>query len=106
MADLTVRRKMERSKVYEVIDSERKFQDRKWGTIEQHPHEVGGWLTLMRTLLSDAEKVWATNNNDGPALDEIRKVLAVGVACCEQHGVEHRWLHTDIEGKGRRGVQY
>ena len=91
----------ERAKVYEAIDSERRFQDRKWGTIEKHPHEVGGWLTLMRKLLADAEQAWAGSNSDGPALEEIRKILAVGVACCEQHGITTRWLHTDIEGVGR-----
>lgn len=92
---------MERSKVYDAIDSERLFQDRKWGTIEEHPHEVGGWLTLMRKLLGDAEKAWSESNNDIAALAEIRKVLAVGVACCEQHGVEQRWLHTNIDGAGK-----
>jgi len=81
---------MTREKVYAAIDSERAFQDRKWGTIEQHPHEVGGWLTLMRKLLADAERAWAENSSDTLALWEIRKVLAVGTACLEQHGVDNR----------------
>jgi len=81
---------MTRSRVFEAIDSERVHQDRKWGTIEQHPHEVGGWIILMRKLLADAEKAWSENATDYLALEEIRKVLAVGVACCEQHGVSMR----------------
>lgn len=93
---------MTRAKVYEAIDSERAFQDRKWGTIDQHPHEVGGWLTLMRKLIADAEKAWSENSSDHVALHEIRKVLAVGTACLEQHGVDNRYLHTTIEnGTGR-----
>lgn len=92
---------MVRGEVYKAIDSERKFQDRKWGTIEKHSHEVGGWLTLMRKLLGDAEKAWSESGGDREALAEIRKVIAVGVACCEQHGVSERWLHTKIEGAGR-----
>lgn len=94
---------MDRQGVYRAIDTERDFQDRKWGTIEQHSHEVGGWLTIMRKLLADAESAWAGSPGDGEALREIRKVVAVGVACCEQHGVENRWLHTDFApGEGRR----
>lgn len=83
---------MERTKVYESIDSERYYQDHKWGTVEQHPHEVGGWLTLMRKLLTDAEAAWAGSDGDYKALLELRKALAVGVACAEQHGLPGRSL--------------
>lgn len=86
---------MLRSVVYAAIDSERNFQDRKWGDVEDHPHEVGGWLTLMRKLLRDAEGAWATSNGDYTALEEIRKIIAVGVACCEQHGVPTRSMFTE-----------
>lgn len=88
---------MDRNRVYEAVDSERNFQDRKWGTVEQHPHEVGGWLTLMRKLLTDAETAWATSNGDHTAMIEIRKVLAVGVACAEQHGMPFRSPHQEME---------
>lgn len=81
---------MERTRVYEAIDSERNHQDFKWGKIQDHPHEVGGYLTLMRKLLGDAEQAWSTAAGDYGGLEEIRKVIAVGVACCEQHGVPTR----------------
>src|SRR4051812_24507266 len=96
-----------RNEVFEAIIGERKFQDRKWGTIDQHPHEVGGWLTLMRKLLTDAEAAWSASNGDRGALDEVRKLLAVGVACCEQHGIERRSLHVAIaDGEGRQGINH
>ena len=88
---------MKREKVYESVDSERDHQDRKWGTVEQHPHEVGGWLTLMRKLLTDAEAAWAGSNGDYKALLELRKVLAVGVACAEQHGLPGRSYQQPVE---------
>lgn len=88
---------MKRENVYESIDSERNHQDRKWGNIQQHPHEVGGWLTLMRKLLSDAESAWASSNGDYKALQELRKVLAVGVACAEQHGMPGRSYQQPVE---------
>jgi len=88
---------VERQQVYIVVDGERDWQDRKWGTVAKHPHEVGGWLTIMRKLLTDAEAAWASSNSDTTALSEIRKVIAVGVACAEQHGLPQRWKHGDME---------
>jgi hypothetical protein len=75
-----------RTEVYAAVSDERVYQERKWGTIEEHPHEVGGWLTIMRKLLTNAETAWVTSRGDIGALEEIRQVVAVGVACMEQHG--------------------
>ena len=79
-----------REQVYRAIDSERDHQDRKWGTIQQHPHEVGAWLTLIRQHLRDAESAWCNSNGDYMALQEVRKIAAIAVACAEQHGITHR----------------
>lgn len=81
---------MTREAVYKAIDSERNHQDRKWGTPEKHPHEVGAWVTLIRKFVNDAEVAWSGSSNDYTALIEIRKVAAIAVACMEQHGVIQR----------------
>jgi len=73
-----------------AVIGERDYQDRKWGTPEVRPHEVGSYLTLMRVHLSEAEVGFATNNHDMVALEEMRKVVAIGLACFEQHGVPFR----------------
>lgn len=39
--------KTEQTTVLAAVKDERKWQDQKWGTIEEHPHEVGSWLTIM-----------------------------------------------------------
>lgn len=44
----------------------------------------------MRQILSDAEKTYMSTRGNTGALDEIRKAVAVGVACLEQHGVPPR----------------
>jgi hypothetical protein len=88
---------MTRGNVYDAIDSERDFQDRKWGTIEQHPHEVAGWLTLIRQHLRDSEEAWSGGSSDYVALQEIRKILAIGVACAEQHGIQTRSRQQEME---------
>ena len=76
--------------VLSAIHDERVFQNRKWGTVSDHPHEVGGWLTIMRNLLADADAAWSSNRGDYGALDEIRKIVSTGVACMEQHGAIER----------------
>jgi hypothetical protein len=73
-----------------AVNDERVFQNRKWGTIKEHPHEVGGWLTIMRKLLTEAEAAWASTRGDIDALNEIRKIVATGIACMEQHPVINR----------------
>jgi hypothetical protein len=81
---------MNQQAVFKAIASERDYQDRKWGTLAEHPHEVGGYLTLMDVHLQRAKAAWAGSNNDTEALEALRKVLAVGVACAEQHGIPGR----------------
>ena len=77
---------MERSEVLKAIATELEYQDAKWGTIHQHSHEVGAWIALLQKRVNDALVAWASSNGDLKALDEIRKVAALAVACGEQHG--------------------
>jgi hypothetical protein len=81
---------MHRYEVYSVVDGERDYQDRKWGTIDERPKQVGSWLTLMRAILTEAEMEWAHTNGDHTALEEIRKLAATAVSCMEQHGAPLR----------------
>ncbi len=79
-----------REEVYRLIDGERAHQEQKWGTIEAHPHEVGGWLLIMEQLLAKARAAWVGSRGDTPALDELRQVVSTGIACLEQHGCPPR----------------
>ena len=92
-----------RTQVFDAIDSERDYQDRKWGTAAEHPHEVGGWLTLMDVHLQRAKAAWAGANSDAEALDALRKVLAIGVACAEQHGIPGRSRTQPVSERMRAG---
>lgn len=79
--------------VIAAIRSERAFQDRKRGPLT-HPDrqlDIGAWLTVLRCELREAEEAWTRHHpNSEPALLEILQVIAVGVACLEQHGVVSR----------------
>lgn len=73
-----------RQEVYKAIDGERDYQDRKWGTLEQHPHHVAEWVGIVGYYCAKAMGAHLSNDEK---LHELRKVAAVAVAALEQHGV-------------------
>jgi hypothetical protein len=79
-----------RAAAFEAISRERDYQDAKWGMTQDRPREVGAWILLMEQFLADAREAWCNQRGDHAALDELRKVLACGVASLEQHGVVPR----------------
>ena len=85
---------LERRTVYEVIDGEREYQKRVWGKgqddISEFDKPVESFLLYMRVYLNKAMSHIATENGCRGALHELRKVLALGVACAEQHGLPER----------------
>lgn len=91
-----------RQDAFEAIEGEREHQDQKWGTLQEHPHEVGSWLTIMRKHLTDAETAFCGHGGDAGALEAIRKVSAVGVACMEQHGAPKRRRKESTNDSGWR----
>lgn len=87
---------MKRKEVYEIIDSEREYQ------IERHinhpiphrdeDHSIADWLIYMREHL-DRAHIKIYDLNFAEALDEIRKVTALGVACMEFKGGRRRRMY-------------
>lgn len=72
-----------REAVYNVIDAERDYQREKWG---EEKHEVASFVTYMQHHLTRAIAEVSTQHTVEAALDQIRKVTALGVACMEQNG--------------------
>lgn len=77
--------------IFEAIQRERWYQDKKWGTIEEHPHTVAEWILVMESELQEAKQGWLKGTSNLQALEEILQVIATGVACLEQHGVVERF---------------
>lgn len=75
-----------RGQVYSAVNEERDYQDREKGL---GVRDVGTELCLMSRYVRKAEDDLAQN---GPreAMDEIRKIVAMGVRCLENHGVPRR----------------
>lgn len=79
----------DRRLIYEAIDRERDFQDRKWGHLHTRRHQIPTWLFILRKELEEAEMGWLKDGDD-QALRELLQVIAVGVACLEQYQVVER----------------
>ncbi|MDO9114948.1 MAG: hypothetical protein Q7U63_14285 [Polaromonas sp.] len=79
-----------RASAFQAIAGERTYQDAKHGTVVSNPHEVGTWLMLISVHLRRAQDALASADHPGGALDALRKVLAIGTACGEQHGLPAR----------------
>lgn len=95
---------MLRKEVYKRIDEERKYQQKKWGrqAVEEERvlfqseeglesiHEVETFILYMQDYLESARKLITRLPDKTIALDKLRKVVALGVACFEQHGCPER----------------
>lgn len=86
-----------RSEVYLAIDSERAYQDRKWGATESSGKPgIGGARTLdefasyIYGYAADLHQVSTHELSPEKKLDLVRKVAGLCVACMEQHGAPHR----------------
>lgn len=80
-----------REKIFAAICRERDYQDRTWGTVEKNGHTIDEWIQIM---LDDLRKAFDAMG-DEHALSEILRVIAVGVACLEQHGIVERGQQWD-----------
>lgn len=85
---------IQRADVYSVIDGERAYQDSLSSTSETDGHHtVPEFILYMEDYIAEARSV--ASRTWGPeakikALDIVRKVTALGVACMEQNGIVRR----------------
>ncbi|MFZ1005382.1 MAG: hypothetical protein WAN65_00995 [Candidatus Sulfotelmatobacter sp.] len=81
-----------RAEVYGAIDSERAYQDVKWGA--NHTHGVAEYVTYMHEYLAELRKQMTRNAPGTPdyvaGLDTLRKVAGLAVAAMEQNGAPRR----------------
>lgn len=96
---------MDRLDVYNVIDSERNFQDRFIQDKNLNPNKtVGEYLTLIRTYANKADAAWTGQVGDNGALEEIRKIAAICVSCMEKHGANGR-SYAPVNRTSHRVIQ-
>jgi len=84
---------MSREEVYKLIDGERDYQDSKWVSKERpYPDaetSVAAWLIYIEFHLALAKSdIYLLA--EGKALEQIRKITALGVACMENNETSPR----------------
>lgn len=72
--------------VFQAIRRERAYQEAKWDPLEDHSYDVFQWFVIMT---DEAEEMLAADSKE-EELRELLQMIAVGVACLEQHGVYER----------------
>lgn len=87
---------MERKKVYEIIDSERDYQDEIWnGTASSRnpsfekgalDRTIDEFALYIKGYSDDLVRVASHSDNPFDKLDVVRKIAGLCVACMEKHG--------------------
>jgi hypothetical protein len=81
-----------RYEVYDAIDTERAYQDRKWGNQADNPPPIDSFATYVAAFTNKLLATCSTSNSSTERLDAFRKVAALCVACMEHHGAPRRVL--------------
>ena len=91
---------MDRTEVYKVIDSERNYheaQAKKWD--HKGNPTVEAEILMMEEYMRKVRTAWVEHHNDETSLDMMRKVIAMGVRCLENHGTGVEKLSRNESGE-------
>lgn len=101
--------KTPKPKVYDAIEDERQYQDKKWNhetTASGGVHSTTEWLVYLDDYIREAKTV-VTRNADPEAnvkaLHIVRKIAAMAVACMEQNGCRTRAEEIQSKPANRPG---
>ena len=85
--------KLTRKQVYDLIDGERDYQDKKWQGEEYRDHSIEEWLIYMEDYINEAKHYFAREPYEirtpkGQAI--MRKIAAMAVCAMESNGAPPR----------------
>lgn len=83
---------MTRDKVYKAINSERDYQDKRWGKTNDPnyvSYEPAQFLIDIEVHLNKA-KMFNYNIDKIGVMEELRKIASLAVKCGEVHGLPER----------------
>jgi hypothetical protein len=88
------KRQLYRPAVYDIINTERDYQDRivdpdpdRRGTVF---HSVGDFGVMLHEYMNRFDRAWVDGSGTNDALDVVRKIAAICVKCMEIHGARAR----------------
>jgi len=94
---------MDRQDIYAELNMEREYQDSLWGGRNHDKfHEPEAWITYMEHYINLAKQELATKHHDisiPVAMNNMRKVVALGIACMENYGCPPRAIYQKDETK-------
>jgi hypothetical protein len=83
--------KASRLDVYVTINDERNYQDVRWQNSPNEGHATTAeYITYLQHYIGVAQEQITRGEDDSMALDTMRKIAALGVACMEDNGIQHR----------------
>jgi len=94
--------KLGRREVYDRIDTEREYQELRWGNenkerdVLDYDKSPAEWLNYMEHHMGEAKKANYFLNKE-ETLAQIRKVVALGVRALEVHGCPERELPIKMD---------
>lgn len=87
-----------------AIARERAYQNAKWGTVQENPHTLAGWLLIAERELDEAIEAWIRKSGDREAKAELLQFVAVGYAWLQQFtgkpSVNLELLHLWLRAEG------
>lgn len=84
-----------------AIASERAHRDAKWGTVQENPHSLAGWLLIAERELDEAIEAWIRKSGDREAKAELLQFVSVGTAWLEQTSGNGGWLFEEGQSEGQ-----
>jgi hypothetical protein len=81
--------KATREEVYRAIDGERDYQESRWER-PKHNHSATEYLVYINHYVQKAFAAVSTEDGEGSALPNLRKIAALAVAAMEERGVVAR----------------
>lgn len=84
---------MTRAEIFEVINDEREYQDKRWGTEFDYKNTMNDWISYITRYLGKAQ-VLDRNAGLGEFRQNMFKVAALAVAALEQDGYAARHYDT------------
>jgi hypothetical protein len=76
-----------RARIYEILDDERDYQDKKWVGYNDADWSINDWLLFIERQIAAAKAI--TGDNVG-MMDFVRKIGGLAVAAMEHNHTEPR----------------
>ena len=82
---------MKRTEIYDLIDNERAYQEKRW--VNEPIHSPTEYLAYISEYVRIGNTLATFEDNEvvnPKIMDVMRKIIALGVACAESHGLPER----------------